>query len=168
MAGTRLLPLLIGGALAGCSAAGGPFPSLQPRAAEAIDPRAPVAAPVNERAVRPELASRLEQLVAEARAGEAAFAPLADQAESLAAAAGEPQSESWIGAQQALSAAIAARAPTARALGDVDALAATMLQTQGGIAPKELAALHNASGQIWSIDQRQAQRVAAVQRQLGL
>jgi hypothetical protein len=154
-------------ALGGCASAGGPFPSLQPRATEAIDPRAPIAAPVNARPVRADVAAKLRELVAEARSGDAAFDPLADRAASLASAAGAAQSESWIVAQEALSAAIAARAPTSRALGDIDALGATMLQTQGGIAPSELSALKEASGAIWRIDQRQAERIAAIQRRLG-
>src|SRR5438876_8407378 len=102
-------------ALGACAAPGGPYPSLQPRAAEAIDPRVPVERPMNERPVTPALASRLTELVAQARNGDAAFAPAADQAERLAAAAGASQSESWVAAQQALSVAATARAPTASA-----------------------------------------------------
>ena len=96
--------------LTGCAPAGGPFPSLQPRAAEAIDPRVPVPGPVNDRPVNPALASRLAELVTQARSGDGEFRPLAEQAERLAASAGARQSESWVAAQQALSAAVAARA----------------------------------------------------------
>src|SRR6059058_860208 len=94
--------------LSACAFPGGPYPSLQPRAAEAIDPRVPVERPMNERPVTPALASRLAELVAQARSGDAAFAPAADQAERLAAAAGAPQSEGWVAAQQALSVAATA------------------------------------------------------------
>lgn len=160
--------LLLACALAGCASEGGPFPSLQPRAAEKIDPRAPVGAPVNARPVTPALASRLAALVAQARSGDDAFEPAAVRAETLAAAAGARQSDSWIAAQEALSAAIAARAPTTRAMGDIDGLGASMLARQGGIAPSDLAALQQASGAIWRIDQRQATRIAAIQRGLGL
>src|SRR6185312_3593513 len=89
--------------------AGRPSPSLQPRAAEAIDPRVPVTRPMNERPVSPALASRLAALVAQARSGEAAFDGPASEAERLAASAGAPQSDGWIEAQEALTAAIAAR-----------------------------------------------------------
>jgi hypothetical protein len=160
-----LLSMLLLGA---CSTAGGPYPSLQPRAAEAIDPRVPVERPINDRPVAPAVASRLAELVSEAHAGEAAFDPVAAQAERLASAAGAPQSESWIAAQVALSAAIAARKPTATALGDIDALGATALKTQGGIAPSDLAAIQRAAAEVASIDQRQADRISAIQRQLGL
>src|SRR5689334_242293 len=99
------LAVLMSVALSACAPSGGPFPSLQPRAGEDVDPRVPVVRPMNDRPVTPALASRLAELVGQARSGDAAFAPLADEAERLAAAAGPPQSESWTVAQQALSAA---------------------------------------------------------------
>jgi hypothetical protein len=153
--------------LGGCGSPGGPYPSLRPRAAEAIDPRVPVERPVNDRPVTPALAARLAELVSQARGGDAAFEPAAATAERLAAAAGAPQSESWIAAQEALTAAIAAREPTARALGDIDALAATMLQAQGGIAPNDLAAIQSAAAEAAAIDRRQTARIDALKKQLG-
>ena len=152
--------------LAACSAPGGPFPSLHPRAVEAIDPRLPVEAPVNARPVDPALASRLAGLVAQARGSDAAFASLAARAEELAGVAGS-QGEAWVAAQEALSAAVAARAPTARALGEVDALTAEALARQGGIAPNDFTAIQEAAGEIAAIDARQAGRVDAVQRRLA-
>src|SRR5438046_8816061 len=124
--------LILMAAVSACAAPGGPYPSLRPRTAEAIDPRVPVERPMNDRPVTPALASRLTELVAQARSGDAAFAPAADQAERLAAVAGAPQSEGWVAAQQALSVAAAARSPTATALGDIDEHGANMLQSQGG------------------------------------
>jgi hypothetical protein len=164
------LPLILTSVLAlgACSSPGGPYPSLAPRPAEAIDPRAPVERPINNRPVTPALANRLAELVAEARRGDAAFAPVAAEAERLAAAAGPPQSDGWTGAQQALSAAIAARAPTVTALGDIDAVGANALQTQGGIAPNDLAAIQSAEAEAGALDQRQADRIKALQQRLGL
>ena len=49
-----------------------------------------------------------------------------------------------------------------------DAISATALQTQGGIAPNDLAAIKGASAEVGEIDQRQAERIAALQRRLGL
>jgi hypothetical protein len=155
-------------ALNACSSPGGPYPSLQPRAAEAIDPRLQPLRPINERPVTAALATQLAGLVGQARSGDADFEPAMATAERLAASAGAPQSEGWIAAQQALSAAISARAPTATALGDIDAIGARALQTQGGIAPNDLAAIQSAAKEVAAIDQRQADRVAAVQRRLGL
>ena len=154
-------------AVAACSQPGGAPPSLLPRAAEAIDPRVPVTGAVNDRPVTPALAARLAELVAQARSGDAAFRPLMEQAERMAATAGTPQSEGWVAAQQAVSAAIAARGPTARALGDIDALAADRLETQGGLSPADLAAVQEAGAEVGAIDRRQAAAVDAIQQRLG-
>jgi len=155
-------------ALSACSAPGGPYPSLQPRSAEAIDPRVPVVRPMNDRPVNASLAARLAALVDQAQSGNAAFDGAASQAERLVAAAGAPQSESWIAAQVALTAAIAAQKPTATALGDIDGIAATALRTQRGIAPNDLEAIKRAQSLVGSLDEQQAERIRAVQRQLGL
>ena len=155
-------------ALAACAPTGGPFPSLQPRAAERIDPRVPVVRPMNDRPVSPALAGKLAALVSQAHSGDAAFRPLAEQADRLSASAGAPQSESWISAQEALSAAVAARDQTVNAIGDIDGLGANMLQTQGGLAPADLAAIQGAGAEVHAIDQRQAETIAAIQRRLGL
>jgi hypothetical protein len=160
-----LLALLL---LSACSSTGGPSPSLQPRAAEAIDPRLQPFRPINDRPVTLELASQLAALIDEARAGDAAFEPAAANAERLSASAGTAQSESWIAAQTALSAAIAARRPTAVAQGDIDALGAAKLQSQGGIAPNDLKAIQGAAAEVASIARRQTDRIDAMQRRLGL
>jgi hypothetical protein len=154
--------------LAACSSpGGGPYPSLQPRAAEEIDPRIQPVKPVNDRPVSASLASQLAALVDQARSGEAAFEPAVASAERLAGSAGSAHSEGWIAAQQALSAAIAARTPTATAQADIDALGARLLQTQGGIAPNDLKAIDSAAGEVALIARGQTDRIAAIQRRLG-
>ena len=153
-------------AIAGCTPPPGPAPSLAPRAAEALDPRVPVLGGV-QRPADPALASRLAELVGLARAGDNDFAAAIAAAERLAAAAGAPQTEGWVVAQQALSAAVAARGPTARALGDIDALAASALARQGGIAPADLAAIEAAAAVVGAIDRRQAGAINALERRLG-
>jgi hypothetical protein len=155
-------------ALSACSAPGGPYPSLQPRAAEMIDPRVPVTRATNDRPVDAALAGRLSSLVQQARSGDAAFDAAASSAERAAASAGAAQSESWIAAQEALTAAIAARRPTPIALGDIDELGAAALQSRGGLAPSDLLAIRRAAEEVSVIDQRQAQRIARIQRRLGL
>ena len=165
MRNAALLSIL---ALTACSAPSGPYPSLRPRAAEAIDPRVPISRPMNNRPVSAGLAAQLATLVSQAESGNAAFDGPAAQAERLTASAGAPQSEGWIAAQEALTAAIAARKPTAMALGDIDNIAANALQTQRGIAPNDLAAIKRAQAEVGSLDERQTERIRAVQRQLGL
>ncbi len=160
--------LTIVAALGACSTPGGPYPSLAPRAGEALDPRVPVERPINDRPVTPALAARLAELVGQAERGQSDFAPLAAKAEQLANGAGGPQSDGWVEAQQALSAAVAARGPTARALGDIDAIGANLLEKQGGLAPNDLAAIQRAQAEAGAIDQRQADRIKAVQNRLGI
>ena len=155
-------------ALAACSAPGGPYPSLRPRAAETIDPRLPVSRPMNDRPVSAALASRLAALVDQARSGNAAFESAVAEAERLSVSAGPPQSEGWIAAEEALTAAIAARRPTATALAEIDDLAGNALETQRGIAPNDLAAIQRAAAEAGALDERQAARVAAIQKRLGL
>jgi hypothetical protein len=150
-----------------CSHAGGPYPSLAPRAAEAIDPRVEVVRPVNNRPAAAALTSRLAALIAQARSGDADFAPAASAAERLSASAGARQSESWIAAQEALSAAIAARHPTALAQADIDSLAASAIQSQGGMAPNDLAAIDRAAEEVKAIAARQTERIRAIQQRLG-
>ena len=161
---TALIAMAI---LSGCAAPGGPYPSLQPRAAERIDPRVPVERPMNDRPASAALEARLDGLVADAQSASGAFDAAAAQAEQLAASAGAPQSEGWVAAQEAVSAAIAARRPVAEALAEIDAIGADALQTQGGIAPNDLAAIQAAASTVGTLDRAQAARIDAIQQRLG-
>ena len=164
----RALALFVPLALAtACARPSGAPPSLQPRAAEMIDPRVPVSGPVNDRPVTSALASRLAQLIDQAEAGTGAFNLAAQRAEQMASGAGARESESWKVAQEALSAAVAARAPTTRALSDIDALGADALQSQGGMPPADLAAVQAAGERISALDRRQAARLHTIQQRLG-
>jgi hypothetical protein len=138
------------------------------RPGEDVDPRIPIVRPMNDRPVSPALASKLAELVAQARTGDAAFETAAAHAERLAGAAGSPQSEGWMVAQEALTAAIAARGPTTMAMAEIDSVGAIALQTQGGIAPNDLAAIKSASAEVAAMDQREADRIKAIQQRLGL
>jgi hypothetical protein len=168
MPSRALVPILVAGLTAACATPVSQAPSLAPRAAEAIDPRLPVGG--ESPAVGPAdpaLVARLGELVGRAAEGDRAFQPAMDAAERLAAAAGPSQSESWVAAQQALSAAVAARAPTTRAIGDIDALAAANLTARQWIGPADLAAIEAAAEQAGAIERRQAERITAVQARLG-
>ena len=166
---SRFLPLCVLAAawLTGCSTPNGDIPSLEPRAAERIDPRVPVERPPNDRPVSPGLAARLEVLIAQARAGEAGFEAAIAAARRTADGAGARETESWIVAQEALSAAVAAREPAAMAISEIDSIAAELLIAQGGLAPADLAAIENASQIVGTISRSQADAVTAVQARLG-
>ncbi len=164
----RRLPLLLMSlSLAACAGPQVNAPSLTPRAAEAIDPRLPVGGEVPIGPAEPSVAARLAELVRAARQGDGAFASAAAEAERLAAVAGGPQSESWVVAQQALSVAVAARAPTTRAMGDIDELAADRIEAQGGLGANNVAAIRSAAAEVAAIDRRQAERIERIQARLG-
>ena len=163
----RALPLLLVPILAGCTSAEVNAPSLAPRAAEAIDPRVPVADPVIPTTPTAGLVEQLDKLVAQAVNGDQAFQPLVARADGLANAAGPKESESWIAAQQALSAAVAARMPVAAAVGDIDALGATRIQKLGGIAAGDLTAIDAAAAKVGEIDSREAEAIDAIQAKLA-
>jgi hypothetical protein len=154
-------------ALAGCSAPRVNAPSLAPRPAETIDPRLPVPEPVLPTTPDAALVDHLNGLVAQAQAGDSQFQPVADAAEHAVAAAGPAQSESWIAAQQALSVAVAARAPVTRAAADVDSFGAQRIQQLGGIAAADLKALDAASAKVRAIDDREAALIKSLQDRLA-
>lgn len=151
-----------------CAAPPGNVPSLAPRAAEALDPRVPIPNSVIVGPADTNLSAHLAALIDQARAGDSAFQAAAAEAERLSQSAGSPQIESWVLAQQALSAAHAARAPTTRALGDIDEIAATALEQQRGIPPGNLAAIEAAASAVSAIDNRQSVRIEAIEERLGL
>jgi hypothetical protein len=163
----RLLPLASLLTVAACTAPAVNAPSLAPRAAEAIDPRLPIPEAAPSGPASPALVARLDTLVGQARQGDAAFQAAAGEAERLAAAAGDPQSESWVVAQQALSAAVAAREAVTQALGDIDGLGSTELASKGSVSPADQAALAAAAATVGAIDRRQADLIDRLQRRLG-
>ena len=132
------LGLLLVAACAQDSAA----PSLARRPIESRDLNAPPPAPVPPAAADASLQGEVATLVERAESGERAFAALLPRARAAAAAAGPEASESWIAAQQQLSALESARAETGAALAQVDALIAerVLARSDAGIAELQAAA----------------------------
>ena len=162
-----IIALIALGTVSACSSTPrGNYPSLAPRAAETTDPRVPVDNPVRSGPVDPVLSAHLAALIDQAQAGDSAFRDAAANAERLAASAGAPHSESWVSAQQALSAAQAARGPTTRALGDIDGLGSAALATKGGISANDMAAIEAAAARVSAIDRAQAERLDAIEARL--
>jgi hypothetical protein len=154
-----LAPLL----LAGCTgqAIG---PSLAKRSVEDQSFDEPVRAPAGQAEADVSLKSRMAGLVEQARAGQRAFADLLPRAQQAASGAGAEGSESWTTAEQLLSALEAARAPSTRALGELDALLAE--RVNGG---KEdgLAELQAADAQVSSIVDSQQSQLAAIRARIS-
>jgi hypothetical protein len=116
--------LLAAAALAGGCTRDGEFPSLEPRAIELEDPLEEPVRTLPAVAADPALRARALELLAEARRGDREFEAALGPATAAARSAGAPGSESWVVAQQAITRAEAARAPTMQALAELDRLAA--------------------------------------------
>lgn len=136
-------------------------PSLAPRAAEAIDPRLPVTVGVDTRPADAGLAARIGALLAEARASANAFAAAEPGTRAAAAAAGSPQSESWIAAQLALSELERTRAPFTRAFAEIDELRSASARNARS-APADVAALETAAAELRGLGERQAEALDAI------
>lgn len=158
--------LLLASGLAACA----PIkdaPSLARRPAEAIDPRIPVVDRSAALPADPALARALREIAAPAFAqGRDVDAAIA-RAESLAGGAGPSGSESWITAQQALSAAIAAQAPVTRAIGAFDAAVAERIASGSRLVPQDLAAVRAIAADLTALDHRERERLSAVQARLA-
>jgi hypothetical protein len=152
--------------LAGCAAPQG-YPSLAPRAAEGIDPRVPIAANPSPGTVDPSVAAALSGAVAQARSGTAPFSALARRAEALAAVAGPRQSESWVVAQQALSALVAQHGVTTSAAADIDAIAANRIDATRWLVPATQAAIEAAASEVKAINDSQSAIIDRVGARLG-
>lgn len=159
-----MLPIL----LSACTTTqSGHEPSLAPRAAEAIDPRVPIPSEVIAGPAAPALTARIAELLAQVHNGDAGFQAASGEAERLVASAGASQSESWIAAQQAVSALVAARAPVVKAISDLDELASAQLLATGGILPGDLQAIQAATAEAGAIGEREAALIDRLQTRLA-
>ena len=154
------------GLATGCTRPGN-TPSLAPRAAEAIDPRVPIEATPSSGSVAAGVAPALAQAVARARGGRATFDALASRAQALAAAAGPRQSESWVVAQQALSALAAQHGVTTSAAAAIDALAADRIEETRWLNPATRTAIEAAASEVGAINEQQAALLKRLGARLG-
>ena len=161
-----ILLLVLTFAIAAC-AAPGLYPSLAPRATEGIDPRVPIDATPSPGTLDPRIATTLASAVAAARSGTGAFSALAREAEALAAAAGSRQSESWIAAQQALSALGAQHGVTTNAAAQIDEIAADRIDATRWLVPATRAAIEAAAAEIGTINDQQSATIDRLGKRLG-
>jgi len=151
--------------LGGCASLQG-GPSLSPRAAEGVDPRLPVADRSGTLPADSSLAAQVAALRSRAVAAAGRAEPAIRAAASAAVGAGAPGSDSWINAQQLLSAAVAERAPFTQALADLDRLLAERIRSGGRLVPQDLMQAKAAAEELEVTDRRQAGELARLQRQL--
>ena len=161
-----MLPFALALSCAACATPRG-FPSLAPRGAEAIDPRLPIASNPSPGTVDPATSTVLARAVAAARAGTSEFNALARRAEALAAVAGPRQSESWIAAQQAVSALAAQHGVTTNAAADIDAVAAERIDATRWLVPATQAAIEAAAAEVGAINAAQSATLARLRARLG-
>lgn len=164
MSRVHLLSFVLLAGLPAC-AAPGPYPSLEPREVErryaAGDPeRVPTAAPD-----LPALPGNVAELLAEGRRGDSAFESAIAAARPLIARAGAAGSESWLAAQQALSRAEAARAPTVQAITGLDAYAADQT-AKGPLSPQDAERIASATAQLQEMATRQHAALASLRASL--
>ena len=163
---TLCLAILLAPLAASCAAPRG-YPSLAPRAAEAIDPRVPIEATPSPGTVDARTASALAAAVASAHGGISGFEQLIGAAEALSAAAGAAQSESWIAAQQALSALVAQHGVTTAAAADIDAIAGDRIDATRWLVPATRAAIEAAAAEVQSINTAQTATIDRIAARLG-
>ena len=156
----RVLVLPATALLAGCITHG-PWPSLAPRPDEGLT----IEEPVRE---APQIADdsalrvRINNLVAEARAGNAAFERDYGDAARTSASAGAEGSDSWMAAQQALSRLEAARGRTSDAAAELHQLA--VARAGQPTSPGDQAALEAAIDQADSVVAAQQARLNRIRR----
>jgi hypothetical protein len=146
--------------LAGCSSAA-VGPSLAKRPIESRDLSEPVRQVAPPAPADTALKAQIEGLVARAQAGQNGFAALLPKADSAASAAGSNGSESWVVAQQLLSALESERAPSTAALAEMDALIATQVKAGNDAGLSELQAADAQIGTIVDAQQRDLDRLSA-------
>jgi hypothetical protein len=117
--------------------------------------------------VDPSVAAALAGAVTQARSGTAPFSALARRAEALAAVAGPRQSESWVVAQQALSALVAQHGVTTSAAADIDAIAANRIDATRWLVPATRAAIEAAASEVKAINDAQSAIIDRVGARLG-
>jgi len=151
--------------LAACADGARDAARLAPRPTEQIDPRVAIPSPPP----APASAALLERLAgsrAAARAGTGPFEAMLPDVRRAAAAAGPAQSESWIAAQQLLSALTTLRTPVASAMADIDRIESETIQARGGIGAGDREAVEAASAEVGVIDARQQSELDSLRRQL--
>lgn len=161
-----ILLLALSLSTAACAAPGN-YPSLAPRTTEGIDPRVPVATTPSPGEIDSRTAVALAEAVSAARGGTAEFNSLARSAEALATAAGPRQSESWIAAQQALSALGAQHGVTTNAAAQVDEIAADRIDATRWLVPATRAAIEAAAAEVGAINDHQNATIDRLGKRLG-
>lgn len=155
---------------AGCATDDGAYPSLAPRPIEGRSDAEPAASVPEAAPADATLKERLTTTIADARKGEADFEAALPAAQRAATAARNAavSSEAWVAAQTQLSVLDAARAPTARAMTQVDGLYAELIDLAAkGENVSGIAEVAAAQTEVEAIYAKQVERLDALKAILG-
>ena len=140
----------------------GQYPSLKPRAYETAD-RGPVPPPPPAPPARAEIVSRAAALVGQANAGQRAFVAELGRVRPVVARAGAADSETWIGAQEAVSGLDASRVATVTALAELDALTTSGVDAAGlRYGDNDFSVLRAAAVTVYELAQAQGREIAGL------
>ena len=159
-------------ALSACAAAPGRYPSLERRPAERITgSAAPASADAVPTAVpdapSADLATRVAQLLDQARAGQRGFAAKQAGAERAVASAGSLGSESWATASTALAEIESIQGDAAQALAELDQLEATQQLTDAGAQTADVTAIAAAREEVAKIADQESAVIARLRERLA-
>lgn len=164
--GRRAAAMLALLALAGCASAPGEFPSLAQRPIERATASRAKAAPPPAPGVDPALAARLASIESAAHDADARFQAALPDVRRLADAAGAEGSESWVQAEQALSALGTTRAEGTAAVPELDDKADAIVGAAAP-SPADLAAIAATEGRVAALDSAHGEAMDAITRRLA-
>lgn len=141
------------------------FPSLAPRPMERALGPVDQAPPETAVADDPALPDRLRPLVEAGHASQAEFDKALAAARRVVAASGPPGSDSWVGAQQAVSRVQNASAPMAKALADLDAFAIEQAKAHP-LSPGDQDRIQQANAELQALADAQRGEIEALQARL--
>jgi hypothetical protein len=150
-------------ALGACTASS-TGPSLAPRAVETRGLEEPVAPTVAAQPADAALRGKIDAALADVRNGQTAFAALLPRAQAAADGAGAAGSESWLSAQQLVSALEGARGPSPAGLATIDELLTARLAAGDTAGTAELEA---ARAEALPIVEAQDQALDRLQRKIS-
>lgn len=146
----------------------GDYPSLRPRPFEVAGGVAPLPPAPPAPPARPEVVARVAALVGRAEEGQRAFVRELAATRPAVARAGAADSETWIRAQQQVSALDASREATVSAMAELDALTLSGVDAAGmTLGENDLAAIREGSERIAALLEAQHAAIASLSATLA-
>ncbi|MCJ8191726.1 hypothetical protein [Sphingomicrobium aestuariivivum] len=145
--------------------ADGDIPALDPRPAEAIDPRLPVGSPDPAPGTLT-VAGEIAMLAARLEEGRAAFDAQYPIAAAAVSTAGAEGSESWVAAQEEMGLLVRAREQVARVIGDAAELSTGQIAEDDWASPRDRDAVNSLLARAIALDSEQGARITGLEARL--